>query len=139
MVADKKAETKNQHYVPQFYQRMFSGDVNHKTIGAYIISSRKYIPAAPIKNQSSGDYFYSDNQKIEDALGKMEEWASDVVKKIKTNPKCQLSTREEYILYCFTFILFYSVNLCIYPFYSTFHIKTLPKGFASHCLANKNI
>lgn len=104
MAADKKAETKNQHYVPQFYQRMFSGDVNHKTIGAYIISSRKYIPAAPIKNQSSGDYFYSDNQKIEDALGKMEELASEVIKKIKTNPKCRLSTREEYILYCFTFI-----------------------------------
>lgn len=103
MAADNKAETKNQHYVPQFYQRMFSGDVNHKTIGAYIISGRKYIPAAPIKNQSTGDYFYSDNQKIEDALGKMEELASDVVKKIKSNPKCRLSKREEYILYCFTF------------------------------------
>lgn len=33
MVDAKLAETKNQHYVPQFYQRFFSADSQHKTIG----------------------------------------------------------------------------------------------------------
>ncbi len=64
MIQKKLAETKNQHYVPQFYQRFFSADANYKTIGAYVIDKRKYIPNAPIKKQSSGDYFYSSNQKL---------------------------------------------------------------------------
>ena len=93
MAEEKKAETKNQHYVPQFYQRFFSSDQNHKTIGAYAIKQRKYIPMAPIKNQSSGDYFYSDNQKIEDALGRMEALASEVINKIISDPKAVLSSR----------------------------------------------
>lgn len=102
--AEKKAETKNQHYVPQFYQRLFSSDTKHKTIGAYAIKQGKYIPAAPIKNQSSGDYFYSDNQKIEDALGKMEEMAALVIKNIIADPKVILSKEDWYTLYVFTFM-----------------------------------
>lgn len=104
MAEVKKAETKNQHYVPQFYQRFFSSDPNHKTIGAYIIKQRKYIPMAPIKNQSSGDYIYSDNQKIEDALGKMEVLASEVIKKIISDPKAVLSSKDWYTIYSFTFM-----------------------------------
>lgn len=100
----KKAETKNQHYVPQFYQRFFSADPNHKSIGAYVIKSRKYIHAAPIKNQSSGDYFYSDNQKIEDALGAMEGLASEVFQKIFANPKSKLTDKDWYTAYAFTFM-----------------------------------
>lgn len=101
---EKKAETKNQHYVPQFYQRFFSADAKQKTIGAYAIKQRKYIPTAPIKNQSSGDYFYSDNQKIEDVLGKMEEMAAVVIKQIIANPKIILSKKDWYTLYAFTFM-----------------------------------
>lgn len=101
---ERKAETKNQHYVPQFYQRFFSADSKHKTIGAYAIKQRKYIPTAPIKNQSSGDYFYSDNQKIEDALGKMEELAAAVIKQIIADPKVLLSKEDQYTLYAFTFM-----------------------------------
>ena len=102
MAEEKKAKTKNQHYVPQFYQRLFSSDSNHKTIGAYAIKQRKYIPMAPIKNQSSGDYIYSDNQKIEDALGKMEVLAAEVIKKIISDPKAILLKEDWYTVYAFT-------------------------------------
>lgn len=54
MIQKKLAETKNQHYVPQFYQRFFSADTNYKTIGVYVIDKRKYIPNAPIKNNLVG-------------------------------------------------------------------------------------
>ncbi len=104
MSQNKLATTKNQHYVPQFYQRFFSADKDHKTIGAYIIDQRKYISRAPIKNQSSGDYFYSTNQKIEDSLGKIEELASAVIQQIHENPENKLSKKAEYTLYVFTLI-----------------------------------
>lgn len=98
--SEKKGETKNQHYVPRFYQRYFS--IDSKNIGAYVISSDKNILLAPIKNQSSGDYFYSENMKIEHALGKMEELSKNVIDKIIANPKERLTKEEQYTLYVFT-------------------------------------
>lgn len=98
--SEKKGKTKNQHYVPQFYQRYFS--IDNKNIGAYVVSSDKNIPSAPIKSQSSGDYFYSENMKIEHALGKMEELSKSVIDKIIANPKERLTKEEQYTLYVFT-------------------------------------
>lgn len=100
--SEKKGETKNQHYVPQFYQRYFSKD--KKNIGTYIIEREKNIPSAPIKNQSSSDYFYSENMKIENALGKMEELSKNVIEKIILNPKVRLTPNDQYTLYVFTII-----------------------------------
>lgn len=98
--SEKKGETKNQHYVPQFYQRYFSND--NKNIGTFLISSEKNILSAPIKNQSSGDYFYSENMKIEHALGSLEGLAKNVIDKIILNPKERLTKEEQYTLYVFT-------------------------------------
>ena len=53
MAPKKLAEMKNQHYVPQFYQRFFSADANQNTIGAYVIDKRKYIA-----NASYGKYIF---------------------------------------------------------------------------------
>ena len=47
---------KNQHYVPKFYQRLFSVDGN--TIGVYIPEQGKKIDSANIKFQASEDYLY---------------------------------------------------------------------------------
>lgn len=102
MAEEKKGETKNQHYVPQFYQRNFS--VNGKTIGAYIADKDKTIPQAPIKHQASADYFYSENMKIEGALSDMEGLASVIIDKVIGNPKLTLTREEEYTLYVFTMI-----------------------------------
>ena len=98
----KKGETKNQHYVPQFYQRNFS--VDGKTIGAYILEKEKAVEQAPIKHQSSEDYFYSENMKIEEALSGMEGMASDVIAKILAEPKTVRSKEERYTIYSFVMI-----------------------------------
>ncbi len=98
----KKGDTKNQHFVPQFYQRYFS--IDGKNIGTYVISGDKNIPSAPIKSQSSGDYFYSDNMKIEHALGRIEKLAKSVIDKIIADPKGDLTKEEQYTLYSFTMI-----------------------------------
>ncbi len=98
----KKGETKNQHYVPQFYQRNFSND--DKNIGAYLLEKSKYVPSAPIKTQSSGDYFYSENMKIEKTLGAMEGMANKIIKKILEAPREKLSIEDEYTLYVFTML-----------------------------------
>lgn len=98
----KKGETKNQHYVPQFYQRNFS--VDGKTIGAYILDKGKAVEQAPIKHQSSEDYFYSENMKIEGALSEMEGLASTIIDKILADPKVTLSKEERYTIYSFVMI-----------------------------------
>lgn len=98
----KKGETKNQHYVPQFYQRNFS--VNGKTIGAYILDKGKAVEQAPIKYQSSQDYFYSENMRIEGALSEMEGLASTIIDKILADPKVILSKEERYTIYSFVMI-----------------------------------
>ena len=96
----KKGETKNQHYVPQFYQRNFSDD--GKTIGTYVIYRNKIICAAPIKNQSSGNYFYSENMNIEKSLGAIESAAKVVIDKIIDAPYESLSKQDSGTLFVFT-------------------------------------
>ena len=98
----KKASTKNQHYVPQFYQRNFSND--EKSIGIYLLNQKKYVPTAAIKHQASSDYFYSQNLKIEDALGFLENLAAIVIEKIKQNPTQKLKNEDAMALYVFTMI-----------------------------------
>ena len=100
---EKKADTKNQHYVPQFYQRNFS--INEKrTIGVYLFAQNKYIPTAAIKHQASADYYYSTNMKIEEALGALEKLAATAIDKIKQAPICKLADKDAMALYVFTMI-----------------------------------
>ena len=101
-MGEKKASTKNQHYVPQFYQRNFSTD--GKNIGTYIIAQNKYIPAAPIKHQASADYFYSPDEKIEEALSSLENMAAIAIDKVKQNPTQKLEDEDAMALYVFTMI-----------------------------------
>ena len=54
---------KNQHFVPQFYQRFFSSD--NKAIASYLIKDNRIV-TSPIKNTASKDYMYSINGKEED-------------------------------------------------------------------------
>lgn len=94
------AENKNQHYVPQFYQRHFSDD--GKNIGVYILKAKKYLPQGAIKHQASADYFYSKNLKIEKALGVLEGIADTVMEDLLANPKRRLSDKQGEALYVHT-------------------------------------
>ena len=98
----KKAETKNQHYVPQFYLRYFS--IDKKNVGVYILKSEKNIPSASIKGQASRDYFYSDNIEMEKALSDLESCAKKVLDKIIAAPTEPLSKEDKNTLFDFTVI-----------------------------------
>ncbi len=98
----KKAETKNQHYVPQFYLRYFS--VDKKNVGAYILKSGKNIHSVSIKGQASGDYFYSDSMEMEKTLGALEVRAKGVIDTIIAAPTKPLSKEEKDTLFEFTVV-----------------------------------
>lgn len=91
-MSKKKAPVKNQHFVPQFYLRNFSTD--KKSIGAYILKSGKFIKQASISDQASKDYFYSDDMKIEGALGLIEKNAAHSINKIIKSPQSVLSSED---------------------------------------------
>lgn len=68
---EKKFQTKNQHYVPQFYMRNFSNDGIH--INLYNIKNDKTVLGFPcIKKQCSEDYFYGDDGSLEKVFGVLE-------------------------------------------------------------------
>ena len=100
------ATQKNQHYVPQFYQRRFSPD--GKTIGSYIIKQGKKIDQAPIKHQASQDYFYTketeQKNNIEVSLGALEAMTQKVLEKIDANPRKALDKIDDSTLYVFTIL-----------------------------------
>lgn len=97
---------KNQHYVPQFYQRRFSPD--GKTIGSYIIEQERKIDIAPIKHQASHDYFYTketeQKNNVENSLGKLEAMTQKVMEKVDANPRNALDKIDDSTLYVFTIL-----------------------------------
>ena len=96
----KKSQTKNQHYVPQFYLRNFSEDGHG--IRTFNLSSGKVIPHAKLKYQCSKDYFYGEDGSLEKALGGMETAFSLAFKKcLELNPKERNSNEDFYLLSMF--------------------------------------
>lgn len=97
---------KNQHYVPQFYQRRFSDD--GKNVGAYLVDQLKAIPHAPIKSQASADYYYTSEtnkpENIETAFSKLEGIAKELMEKLDANPRAPLSKQDNFALYVFTIL-----------------------------------
>jgi hypothetical protein len=72
------AEKRKQHFVPQFYMRNFSADVERKRFSLYVFDSDRYVSSATIKDQACEDYFYG-QAGVEDALGKLEASASPII------------------------------------------------------------
>lgn len=97
---------KNQHYVPQFYQRRFSDD--GKNVGVYIVDQLKAITMAPIKSQASADYFYttetSKSENVEKAFSGIEGIAKEIMQKLDANPRAPLTKEESFSLYVFTIL-----------------------------------
>lgn len=61
---------KSHHYVPQMYMRLFSADAVR--VGVFVLASRRFIPAAPIRGQACRDYFYGRDPGLERAFAKIE-------------------------------------------------------------------
>ena len=72
-------ENKNQHFVPEFYFKFFSED--GKTIRGYNLKSKKHYKG-PFSNQSSKNYFYSENADIDKSFSPIEGRFNEVLKKI---------------------------------------------------------
>lgn len=85
-------KTKNQHFVPQFYLKNFS--IDKKTIGTYVIGKEKLIEKSSIKDQASKDYLYTDNQEVEERLGKIESETAPIIRGIIQNPTQPLNDEQ---------------------------------------------
>jgi len=100
------ADNKNQHFVPRFYLKFFSNNLDQKTIGLWVVSTDKYVSFGGIKNQASADYFYGKNLELEKFLSMQEGLASRVLKKIiKTNSLLWLSEQEHFDILFFVLML----------------------------------
>ena len=80
---------KNQHFVPQFYQRFFSSD--NKNIDSYLIKENKIV-SSPIKSTASKNYMYSidgeekDGADFEKILSLLESRIAETFKYVIANP-----------------------------------------------------
>lgn len=72
------AEKKRQHYVPQFYLRLFAIANSDRCIRLYNIEQKHYEEKVSIKDQAAENYFYK-SREIEDALCDFEGKVATVV------------------------------------------------------------
>jgi hypothetical protein len=73
-------DKKRQHYVPQFYLRLFSSD--GASIGLYNIPSSLAVPNASLKRQAYKNYYYGKDGKAEGSLSIIEGEASRVIREM---------------------------------------------------------
>lgn len=90
MITDKK----NQHYIPKFYLRNFSFQLNKKQVGIYHVSSNFFFQQAKLKTQGSKDFYYGEDGKTEDNLSKIEGLLAEEIKDIILEKK--IPTKESY-------------------------------------------
>lgn len=76
------AEQKNNHFVPVFYLKLWSN--NGKQINSYLINARRAIPAT-IRKETSKDYLYGKDRKIENVFAHLEDDVKVIIDKIITS------------------------------------------------------
>lgn len=92
--------TKNQHYVPQFYLRKFSGYEHRRQINVYNLQRQSFISNAPIKGQAYKAFFYDNDGEIESHLSNIEYVASNAIAKLENDP-VSMSHEDINTLYIF--------------------------------------
>jgi len=100
---EKMVDKKRQHYVPRFYLKNFSTNSEGKSIGVYNVDRYKFIPRGSLKEQAYKNYFYGEDDEIEDSLSTIESIAASAIKNIlakRTMP--EKLTSEYYSLLAFT-------------------------------------
>lgn len=97
---------KNQHIVPQFYQKLFSCD--NETIGKFVIKTKETDLRSSIKKTACENYYYEDKgsiqskgQTIESSIGVIESGASIAIRKLIRDSETPLSPKENQFLYTF--------------------------------------
>lgn len=91
------ASNKNQHFVPRCYLKEFSHGSEKKAINVFNIDRRKFIPNAPVKNQCSKDYFYGQDEKLEEAIQFLEGSYASILREIIDGPR-ELCDRHKIFL-----------------------------------------
>lgn len=76
------ATNKNQHFVPRCYLKAFSKNGEGVALNLFNIDRKRLIQDAPLKHQCSKDYFYGEDQKLEDAIQFTEGTYGSVVKQV---------------------------------------------------------
>ena len=97
------ATNKNQHFVPRCYLKAFTHNGENLSINLLNLDRQRAIPAAPVKNQCSGDYFYGQDDVLESAIRTVEGGYAAAVARIHT-PKYELTDSDKAVLR--TFMLF---------------------------------
>jgi hypothetical protein len=72
---------KNQHFVPQFYLRLFSNP-DKRSIGVFNIARQKLIPIASIADQASRPWFYGKDLTVERGLQNIETAIAPVLQRL---------------------------------------------------------
>ena len=94
------ATNKNQHFVPRCYLRPFTIDEDNKAINLYNIDQKKFIPKAPVKNQCSKDYFYGQDDQLEQAIQLVESGYAQALRSVLSSNK-SLSNGNKIVLRTF--------------------------------------
>lgn len=97
------ATNKNQHYVPRCYLKAFTQNNENCSINLLNLDRQRAIPAAPVKNQCSSDYFYGQDDVLEAAIRFVEGSYAAAVARIHM-PRYELTNSDRAVLR--TFMLF---------------------------------
>jgi len=91
----------NQHYVPKFHLRCFSGDAKKRSVSVFNLSRRKLIRGASIKHQCSKEKFYDDDCRLESPLAKIEDLSASYFRRIATCEKFDLRGHDRMLVSLF--------------------------------------
>lgn len=97
------ATNKNQHFVPRCYLRPFSMKSAKKAINVFNIDRKMFIRNAALKHQCSKDYFYGEDETLENAIQLMEREYSVVLREVL---KPGYSLRDDHAVFLKRFWLF---------------------------------
>ncbi len=97
------ATNKNQHFVPRCYLKPFTNNGENRAINLLNLDRQRAIPAAPVKKQCSGDYFYGKDDLLETAIRAVEVGYASALAQIHS-PRYTLADGDKAVLR--TFMLF---------------------------------
>lgn len=86
---------KNQHYIPKFYLRFFSYQNDLKQIGIYNLKNHLFKQKVPLRHQCSKNFFYGEDEVIENFLSQMEGKFDGFFKEIISSEELNKKDLEE--------------------------------------------